>query len=238
MKLKKINVFGIVGAIFGSVGIIMFIVSMFIMVRHVRFNKSNPATEAVITSIERSYTGKRNNRKTTHKVYVSYTVDGEEYETLLGYYTRSMKSGDTVTVHYQESDPNKIMVKNYTVEYILIPLSAFFLILDVGIFTVSLKRKKREKYLRENGQREIATVTGVVEDMHTTVNGVHPKMIECEIFNQYTGQRHIYRSQSVMNDLSQFIGMPVDVYIDTADNTKAFVDLEKLAEGPKIYLEK
>lgn len=239
MKFKKNNVLGILSVVFASIGVLMMLISAVIFFNHYRFNKTTPETEAVIeeikTSVHRRSNGKR---RTDHDVYVSYVVDDKSYYRELGYYNSGMREGDTVYVHYDPADPNKIKTNSYIGEIVVFPMGVFFAGMG-GIFAAfEIKKSKRKKFLIQNGIRTLATVTDIVTDTSTTVNGRHPNMIRCEIVDDYTGQIRSYTSDSSFNDYSVYLGMPVNIYVNPTDPNEAYVDTQSLVEQSMIGMSK
>ena len=77
------------------------------------FKTDAQQTTAVITDIKTKRTttgtGKNRRHKTTHTVYVNYTVDGQTYSTTLDYYESSMRKGATRPIYYDPKDPSNSM---------------------------------------------------------------------------------------------------------------------------------
>ena len=240
MKFRKNNIWVMLSVVFGGIGILMSLISAVIFVDHYHFNKSTPEVSAVIEEIKTTTRRKSDGKRTTdHDVYVSYTVDGTEYYNELGYYSSGMHEGDTISVHYSPENPDKIKTNSYVGELIVFPMGVLFAGIGAAFCAVEIKRSKKRKFLIENGIRTLATVTEVLTDYSTTVNGKHPDMIKCEVVDEYTGQIHSYTSESSFNDCSVYKGMPVNIYVNPSNPEEAYVDIESLVEnsltGPTGY---
>ncbi len=110
-------------------------------------------------------------------------------------------------------------------------MGGLFAAIGTGFGVSSVRKKKKMKFLTTYGDRICAVVTNVFVDTSTRVNGRHPVKLVCQYTDQYTGQVHEAVSESAFNDLYQFIGMPVDVYVDPADPSSTYVDIKPLVEG-------
>lgn len=86
-----------------AVGVLFFVLGFHTL--HLR--KVYTETTAVITDIQVDYgVGDEDDE---HEVYVSYTVDGTEYEEELDEYTAGMSVGDEVGIMYDPADPGEII---------------------------------------------------------------------------------------------------------------------------------
>jgi len=224
MKFKKNNVPATFAVIFTSIGLILAAIGIGGGISKHKFNSSTPETTAVITRIERY-------GDDDHRVMIKYTVEGSEYKTELGYYSSGMHEGKKVKLHYDPDDPYKFKTTSYFTDILLTSMGGLFAAIGTGFGVSSVRKKKKMKFLTTYGDRIYAVVTNVFADTSTTVNGRHPVKLICQYTDQYTGQVCEAVSESAFNDLYQFIGMPVDVYVDPADPSSTYVDIKPLVEG-------
>ena len=80
-------------------------------------NRFDASTTAVITGIEREWTGTDENGfdEYNYTVYIDYEADGKKYENAeYPGYNSSMEKGDTLEILYVSSDPTQISEKNIT----------------------------------------------------------------------------------------------------------------------------
>ena len=85
-------------------------------------NLYDMSATAVITGIEREWTGTDGDGFDTYEyhVYVEYEIDGEKYKDVqYPGYDGSMKVGDELEILYQSADPTQISEKNITGSAIL-----------------------------------------------------------------------------------------------------------------------
>jgi len=76
-------------------------------IQDIKAQKTYTETTGVITSITEEQGADAD--KTDYHVWVSYTVDGESYQSELGSYSSSMKKGDEVAIRYNPENPNDIV---------------------------------------------------------------------------------------------------------------------------------
>lgn len=105
-------------------------------------------TQAVITEI-------RSTGEDSGEVYVSYTADGKEYNSLLDSYSTSYKVGDSLTVRYDPADPTVIQTPAGIISFILFGAGAVMLLLAVRCVLVR-RREKAEDVRQEQSYERLA----------------------------------------------------------------------------------
>lgn len=230
-KIKSKNPMKIVIAVAMIFSVVFFAVSVlnFILIKN--FQKTALPVSATIQAITTDYDDD------SHRVYVSYTVGGENYYTKLSSYSSSMKVGKQITVYYQIENPKKIMYPSvsYTLSLVFLGLSSIFLaITSVECIKEAQKRKMRK--LKYTGSKVDAKIVGWRLNRNISVNGMHPLVIIC----QSVESGRIYESHNIYsfnNQLSQ--GDDIDLYI-SRDNTAFYVDadtyLAKNAEQAESFI--
>lgn len=219
----------IIGIVFSGIGLLFFVIGIIFGITFSNFAAKAETTSAVITEIETYTTSSGNGSRTKHhNVYVEYSVDGVTYNALLDYFDSSMYKGGTVEVLYNPDNPGEIMGNDITISFIFTGIGIVFVI--IGFFAgvlPSIKEGKRKK-LMETGEQATGIIINVVADMSIEINGHHPYKAECEVVDPITGERYLYSSQNVMNNISYLIGQSVAVYYDPNDRSKYFVDLDSV----------
>ena len=141
----NINLFFIVGAIFMMIGLLLIIVGIY-----ARFNPLIPKeftgeAKAIITKIVETREQRRVNGKLTtytkHRVEMTYTVDGKQYEGVYGVYTSSIVEGKEVDITYDIRDPSVYEggMKSTEGAFILLGLGAVFLLVG-GLLVFKISR--------------------------------------------------------------------------------------------------
>ena len=98
-----------------------------------------------------------------------------------------------------------------------------------GIFFANVAAGGKRKKLMENGDRVSGTITDVITVTNVRINGRHPYKAEVEVIDPYTGEKYLYSSKQVINDITYMVGSAVDVYVDPNDKSKYYVDLDSVA---------
>ena len=124
MKENKLE--NLIWIIFASIGAIFVIIGLVVFGNI--FNYANKVdTVGTITEIS-SYRNTNHNRN--HEVYVSYTVEGKEYESILNSYSSSFYEGKEIKIYYDKDNPSKIGVKSLDLLFLIFPgIGLIFLII-------------------------------------------------------------------------------------------------------------
>ena len=230
MKENKIE--NLIWTIFASIGAIFVIIGLAVFGSI--FNYENKVdTVGTITGISSYYSGTNHNRN--HEVYVSYTVDGKEYESRLNSYSSSFYEGKEIDIYYDKDNPNKIGVKSLDLLFLIFPGIGliFFIIGGTGIL-VKINKRKSEKKLKENGELIYANYVETVLNTSYRVNGKCPYNIICEWNDTLDNKKYIFKSKNIWinpekiikeKDIKQFT-----VYIDN-DRKKYVIDVDILTEN-------
>ena len=102
----------LIASVIAILGGILFIVMGFVGISQV---KNYPEVDAIVTSVERDSTIDADGTTTENiTVYVSYTVDGKEYNEQLDDTNGDVKEGDQITVRYNPEKPDKVTATTKT----------------------------------------------------------------------------------------------------------------------------
>ena len=150
MKENKLE--NLIWIIFASIGAIFVIIGLVVFGNI--FNYANKVdTVGTITEIS-SYRNTNHNRN--HEVYVSYTVEGKEYESILNSYSSSFYEGTEIKIYYDKDNPSKIGVKSLDLLFLIFPgIGLIFLIIGGTGILVKINKRKLEKRLKQK-QRQIS----------------------------------------------------------------------------------
>lgn len=222
----------ILKVIFIAVGLVMISGAVIISLYNRKFFKTAEKTTAVITDIEVSqhwHNGKKDSR---HTVYVTYEVDGVQYDNIsLGYYSSGMFVGKTINIYYKKNNPGKVKTKGIAVDSIVLGgLGAAFLV--VGIILVCAFSNKSKK-IKQNGVRYIADIINITLNESVRLNGRHPYIVDCQVVDAVTGATSLYRSRNIYEDISVYGLEKVPVYVDNNNPAKYYVDIEEAVEWVK-----
>lgn len=209
-------------AIFIAVfGVMLVAAAAFIAIRSSVYRKNGIETVATITRIERKSDSDGDDNES---VYVSYTVDGENYEGKLDYYSSFMRVGNTVKIFYMPDDPQDMISAGSNV--VLVTIMIAFGIICIGLGTacvaVPAAKKRRLKRLKTHGRRVDARVKEFDCPGKTRVMGKNIARLVCvdPDGNRYE-TRFLYDRQRYFD-----IETPVAVYVDPDDTEKYAIDVD------------
>ena len=221
--------------IFASIGIIFVFVGVIVSLNI--FNYENKIeTVGVITQIS-SY--KDSDGDQNYNVYVSYNVDGKEYESRLNGYSSSFYEGKEINIYYDKDAPNKIGVKSLDLLCLIFPgMGLIFAIIGLTGIVVKIKKNKLEKFLKENGEVIYANYVETVLNTAYRVNGRYPYNIICEWDNPRDGKKYTFKSKNIWTNPENIIEerniKTFPVYINIENIKQYIVDLDNLTEKKVI----
>lgn len=230
----------IIGVVFSTIGLLFAVIGIAIGISFSDFSAKAESTTAEITRIE-TYTKSSNGSLTTyHDVYVKYSVDGVTYNVLLDYFDSSMYVGGTVEVLYNPDNPAEIKGNDITITFIFTGMGIVFLIIGLLVGVIPYTKEVKRKKLIETGEQATGVITNVIVDRSVEINGRHPYKAECEVIDPITGERYLYSSQTVMNDISYLIGQSIAVYYNPDNRGEYYVDLDSvhddvLGGAPEVH---
>lgn len=229
MKENKLE--NLIWIIFASIGAIFVIIGLVVFGNI--FNYANKVdTVGTITEIS-SYRNTNHNRN--HEVYVSYTVEGKEYESILNSYSSSFYEGKEIKIYYDKDNPSKIGVKSLDLLFLIFPgIGLIFLIIGGTGILVKINKRKLEKRLKENGELIYANYVETVLNTSYRVNGKCPYNIICEWNNPLDNNKYIFKSKNIWINPENIIEekniKQFPVYIDN-NKKKYTIDIESLTKN-------
>ncbi len=229
--MKRSRIENLIWIIFAGVGLIFTIIGI-IIVSNI-FNYENKIdTKGVIKEIS-SYRNSNGNRN--HDIYVSYNIDGKEYESRLNSYSSDFYEGKEIDIYYDKDDPNKIGVKSLDLIFLIFPvIGLIFLVIGGTGILVKLNKKKLERKLKENGELIYANYIETVLNTAYTVNGRHPYNIICEWNNPEDDKKYILKSKNIWVNPENIVEekniKTLPVYINLKNKKQYFIDIDSLTE--------
>lgn len=103
-----------------------------------------------------------------------------------------------------------------------------FAVIGIIMSVLYARKKKKKKWLRNNGRKIQAEVTGGRVCYNYTVNNRHPFAIECRYEDTGYGQVYLFSSEPTWLNPHNYIGSFVTVYVDPSDMSRYFVDADSL----------
>lgn len=217
--------------IFAGVGICAIIMGIQQMKDNKKFYAEAETVTARIDDIEvtktTSGTGKKRKTKTDHDVFVTYTVEGVEYKHIeIGEYSSGMSVGDTLTLHYDPSNPKDVRYKEVgeSGPKVAIALGVVFALVGISISFIGSGFSMKKKLIK-TGVRCISDELYIDQNTSVRVNGRCPYVIYCRLQDP-TGEYRECKSKNIYENLDRYDIRRVDVYFDQKNPKKYYVDVE------------
>ena len=230
MKMNKVE--NLIWIVFCGFGAIFLIIGLSVCFNI--FNIENKIkTIGTITQIE---TYRDSDGDTNYRVFVSYNVDGEEYEARLNGYAASFYEGKEIEIYYDKNNPEKIGSNSLDLLMLIFPGFGlvFFSIGLIGVIR-NINKKKKQKYLKENGDVIYAEYIETIFNENYSINGRHPYNIICEWENPSDNKRYIFRSDNIWTNPENIINerniKMFPVYIKRDKIKEYIVDIQQIEEN-------
>lgn len=229
MKLEKTE--NMAWIIFALVGTAFFIASIIMLIMPYTI-KNKVETTGVISNIRRNQSAHSDDMPI---VTVTYTVDGEEKETILNYYSTRFYEGKQLTIYYDKNNPNKIHAKESSI--LAYGFLGFGVLLSVIGYS-QLIRKARKKRLVENlkqtGDLISAEYIATKMNVYYSVNGKHPYNVVCRWIDPGNTKEYQFTSKNLWPNPEDIIAekniTEFPVYIDKNNKDIYFVDTSIIKE--------
>ena len=209
--------------------------AIFIVIGLVIFVNGFSSTDKVETvgTVTKIIPYRDSNYNLKHEVYVSYTVEGREYESRLDGYSSSFYEGKKIDIYYNKDNPNIVGTKFAGVLYLIAPgIGLIFFIIGATGLLVKGNKNKLEKRIKETGQLIYANYVETELNTSYNVNGKNPFNVICEWNNPADNKKYIFKSKNIWIDPEYIIQekgiKQFPVYID--DKMKYIVDIDVLTE--------
>ncbi len=229
MKENKLE--NLIWIIFLSVGAIFFIIGLVIF-GNISNYENKVDTIGTITKISSHESA---NDDIDYEVYVSYTIEGKEYESKLNSYASNFYEGKEIKIYYDKDNPNEIGMKSLDLIFLIFPLiGLIFLIIGAIGILVKINKRKLEKSLKESGELIYADYNETVLNTSYHVNERHPYYIICEWNNPLDNKKYIFKSKNIWINPEKIIKerniKQFPVYVDN-NKKKYVIDIDILTEN-------
>ena len=229
--MKKNKYENFIWTVFFCIG--LFIVILGLIIFFVVFNIPNKVeTKGTITKI---YSSINHEGKNKQEVYISYTVDGKEYESKFNGYSSTFYEGKEINIYYDQKNPSRIGIPSLNLLFLIFPcVGLIFLIIGgVGLF-INIRRNIIIKKLKENGKLVYANYVESVLNTFLDINGRHPYNVICEWNNPEDNKKYIFKSPNLWLNPEILITdkkiTSTPVYINLKNIKQYYVDITSLTE--------
>ena len=229
MKENKLE--NLIWIIFVSIGAIFLIIGLVIF-GNISNYENKVDTIGTITKISSHESA---NDDIDYEVYVSYTIEGKEYESKLNSYASNFYEGKEIKIYYDKDNPNEIGMKSLDLIFLIFPLiGLIFLITGAIGILVKINKRKLEKRLKESGELIYADYSETVLNTSYHVNERHPYYIICEWNNPLDNKKYIFKSKNIWINPEKIIKerniKQFPVYVDN-NKKKYVIDIDILTEN-------
>lgn len=202
------------------------------------FLKTSIATTGTV--VENRYErGSSSNSSGSYYGYIKFkSVDGNDvtFRSSVGTNPPSFDVGEEVKLNYDPKDPQNAKINTFFQLWFLALLlggmGSVFTLIPLGILCFKVSRKKRDAWLRENGDRVSAKYLGVEIDSSLTVNGKNPYVIKSEWIDPVTNITHTFTSSHLWYNPEEHVKhLQLPVYVDRNNRSKYCVDLSMLPKA-------
>jgi hypothetical protein len=216
----------------------MLAVALFVCLHTRSFLKSAATADGVV--IENVYHHSSRGSGTYYPRVSFRTASGQDLILETGFGTRppSYRAGERVQVFYDPGNPAHFSINSFwSLWFVPILFGGMGVVFSsIGWIPFAWQRRvrRRDDWLRANGQRIFADFECIELNTRVRMNGQYPWRIVCQWLDPASNQVRVYRSQNLWYDPARYItGKTMEVMVDPANPKRYVVEtsfLPKLAE--------
>jgi len=221
---------------FAAIGLAMLAGALFWYQSVKSFVAEASVAQGTVVELARSQSG--SGSPTFRPVVRFKAADGQavEFTSSSGSNPPSYRRGETVEVFYRPSDPQNALINGLFALWggplIVGGMGAAFFLIGAGLWLSTRLKGQRDEYLRARGMPIQTKFQGVEINRSFEVNGAHPFRIVTQWQNPATSEVHIFKSNDLWFDPSDYIKHEqVTVFIEQNNPKNYLVDLSFL---PKL----
>lgn len=229
------KIFKVIKYVFTATGLCMLVGALIAYNSTVSFLDNAVTVEGTVIDLEQS----RSDGSTTYKPVVEF-VDKEghrvEFISSVGSSPASYSIGEKVGVLYAPTNSQSARLNHFFEVWGLVVIFATmgvpFFCVGALTFLIGMFRNRKKIYLQRDGVLVNAKFQSVRLNHSLSVNGRHPYMIVCQWTNPANYCIHIFESENIWFDPSDFITTEeIKVFTDKRNAKKYYVDVSFL---PKV----
>lgn len=229
------NAISILKYLFSLIGIGLLIGAFLIYLNISGFMAEAVSAQGTVIDLVQS----RSSSQRSYRPVVRFsTEDGQtlEFTSSFGSNPPGYARGDSVQVLYPPDDPQQARIHSFLALWLMPIIFAgvggVFALIGGGLIFVGIRRQRKNAYLREFGLRIAAEFQRVERNTRLSVNGRHPYRIVCQWQNPGTSEIHLFESDNLWFDPTDFVSSSsVTVFIQRNNPKNYQVDLTFL---PKL----
>ncbi|HIV71172.1 MAG TPA: DUF3592 domain-containing protein [Candidatus Aquabacterium excrementipullorum] len=219
--------------IFSLAGAVLLTLALYLGLDTQRFIDKAISTDGTVIDL---VPNPSNDGSTTYRTEVAY-IDGRgttrTFQSSVSSNPPSHNVGEHVTVLYGAGQDASPRIQSFTHLWlgttIAGVLGTVFLAIGGGMALYRQRQRRVAMRLRAQGQAIEARIQGVEPNEAVSVNGRHPFVVLCQWQNPTTQEVHVFRSENLWFDPSDYLKRPqVRVFIEPENPKRYLVDLSFL----------
>lgn len=220
---------------FTIIGTLMLIGSFFILKNTNDFLKTSISSQGTVIDMSRSNSSDNSTTYAPVVEFVDKKGHSYEFRSSTSSNPPSYSIGEQVEIYYNPKAPNKAKIKGFFSLWgggtIVAGLGFVFFAIGASLFLFDRKKKNLLKNLKLNGTRIDADFISININYSFSVNGRNPYQIITQWQNPSTSKLHIFKSDNIWFDPTDYITKDkIKVLIDKRNPKKYVVDLSFLPE--------
>lgn len=217
LTMREAIVEKILGTVFTVLGVLLLAAGLVDVLFVLHFKSHAVKTDALVTEVNMG-------------TEVQYTYEGQEYTAWTSAYSSGIRKGSSVAVYVDVDDPQHVKLAPllYLSTIVLCSIGVPFAIVGVVFLLIVGRKSRNKKRLMASGRKIFAEVTGGSLNRFYTLNNRHPWKLDCSYTDEGTGNTYLYSSGNVFVDPQAYMGRQVAVYVDPADPSRYYVDVDSL----------
>lgn len=223
----------IIQIVFSLTGAALLCLALYLGLDTKRFIDSAIATEGTVIDL---LPVESSDGSTTYRPEVAYIDGGGATRTFQSSSSSNPPShnvGEHITVLYSPEHSGAPRIKSFLHLWmgttIAGCLGALFFSIGGGMTLYRLRQQRLAERLRTQGQTVEAHIQSVEHNEAVSVNGRHPFVVLCQWQNPRTQEVHVFRSENLWFDPSDYLKRPqVRVFIEPENPKRYLVDLSFL----------
>jgi hypothetical protein len=235
MRNATFNFTLVFGSIFSLVGLTLLTVCGFIYYYEQQFLSKAVIASGIVTQLGESRSSKGSSTYYPIVEFTDQTGKKTIFSSSFSSNPPAYEVGETVEVYYEPEKPAQAEIKGFFSQWLAALITGFLGIIFSTIGLASLfaasKKKKKDKWLLNHGRKIETQLQSVSKNTNVRVNGRSPFVVYSQWLNPHTKQVHVFKSDSVWYDPSDYIqDQKVPVWVDPDNYKKYRVDLSFLPE--------
>ena len=195
--------------IYGSIGVVMLFFAGYLYVREKKFEQNAYKTVGEVVDFETHNSSEGGSIMYAAKV--RYVDRGTNYSCVSKSSSSSpdYQIGDKVEVLYEPNNPSKATIKGFLGQYLGVAIlgAMGFISSLFGLIPLIINKRRNalNVFLSTNGRKIQAKNEGVSVNTSLSVNGRNPFLINAQYFDTVTNTVHIFQSENIWFDPTEFI---------------------------------